>query len=351
MGGLLQAARAAGLFALLAGLAGCKGGGPVGAGVDLFHDLQGGVIAQQRPPPPGVNDPFPSIGSIPARPAAPDIVAQQHIADQLAAQRDQAEQAAAANPLTPRAPPPALPKPAAAPDPNANRVVVDAAPTPVAAKAAPPSAPAAPKPGSDIPGLAAVPAVGAAVVSGPLPSLADAPPPAPVGLGALPTLPGAPPVDAVKLAALPKLAAAAAPAGSPAAPATAAAAAAPTKSFLDTVLSPTAVPGPIGDTIYKPPAIPVAGSVAIAFTPGSAVLPPSAPLDLRRFALAHRGVPVTVTGHGDEVLSGPDSQSRALDLALRRAQAIAAALGTAGIPAANLRLHAEAAGHGGSVTL
>lgn len=331
---LLQAAA----LAALAGLAGCKGGGPVGAGVDLFHDLQGGAIAQQRPPPPGVNDPFPNLGSIPARPPAPDILAQQRIADQLAAQRDQAEQSAAANPLTPRAPPPAVPKPAA-PDPNANRVVVDAAPTPAAAKAAAPASAPAPKPASDVPGLAAVPAIAAPVVSGPLPTLAEAPPAAPVGLGAIPTFPGAPRADTPKTAAVAAASAAAVPAPVPA------------KSFLDTALSETVVPKPVGDTIYKPPVIPIAGSVAVAFTPGSAVLPPSAPLDLRRFALAHRGVPVTVTAHGDAVLPGAESQGRALDLALRRAQAIAAALGTAGIPAANLRLHAEAAGHGGTVTL
>ncbi len=74
-------------------------------------------------------------------------------------------------------------------------------------------------------------------------------------------------------------------------------------------------------------------------------------LNLRRFALAHKGVAVTVTGHGDAVLPGADPQSRALDLALRRAQAIAASLAANGIPPVNLRLHAEAAGQGGSVSL
>ena len=335
---LLQAARALGSVALLACLVGCKGGGTIGAGEDLFHDLQGGAIAQQRPPPPRANDPFPNLGSIPARPAAPDIVAQQRIGDQLAAQRDAAEQAAAANPLTPRAPPPAVPKPAAAPDPNANRVVVEAAPTPPAPKTPAPAAPApVVKPGTDIPSLASVPAVTAAVVSGPLPALAGEPPASPVGLGPIPVFRAGPPVSNV-----PKPAAA--PPAAPPAPAAA-------PPLLDTLLSQTAVPRATGDTIYKPPAIPVASSVAVAFTPGSAVLPPSAPLELRRFALAHKGVPVTVTGHGDDVLPGSDPQSRALDLALRRAQAIAAALATSGIPAANLRLHAEAAGHGGSVTL
>ena len=329
------------LCALLAGLAGCKGGGTIGAGEGLFHDLQGGAIAQQRPPPPGVNDPFPSLGSIPKRPPPPDILAEQRIADQLAAQRDQAEQAAAADPLTPRAPPPALPKPAA-PDPNANHVVVDAAATPPPAPSKPapppPAAPAAAPVASSIPTLASIPAVPAALVAGPLPSLAAAPPAAPIGLGLAP----AAPILAAPGANPPAVVAAASPVA-PVPPV-------PPKPLIDRLLNQTAVPIPSGDTVYKPPAIPVASSVAISFAPGSAELPPSAPLNLRRFALAHKGVPVTITGHGDAVLPGADSQSRALDLALRRAQAIAASLGADGVPAVNLHLHAEAAGQGGSVS-
>ena len=333
--------QAAGLAALLAGLAGCQGRGTIGAGEDFFHGLQGGAITQQRPPPPGVNDPFPNLGSIPARPPAPDIIAEQRIADQLAAQRDQAEAAAAANPLTPRAAPPALPKPAA-PDPNANRVTVDAAPTPATASAAVKAAVPAAAPAAAIPTLGAVPAVPAALVAGPLPSLAAAPPPAPanVGLAVPASAPAAPApivVDATGSPALP-----AAPAPAPAAP---------SKPLLDTLLSQTAVPRPVGDTLYAAPPVPPSGAVTVTFTPGSAVLPPSANLTLRRFALTHKGVAVTVTGRGEAVLPGADSQARALDLALRRAQAIAASLTADGVPPVNLRLHAEAAGQGGSVSL
>ncbi len=290
--------------ALLAGLVGCGSNGPLGrplgSAVDFYHGLEGGAIAGQRPPPPGADDPYPNLGAIPARPPAPDITAQQRIADRLAAQRDAAEADASKSPLAaaPSRPPPAPPKPSAAPDPNANRVVVDAA-------AAPP-VPQAPAPPAASPGpeLSAVPAVPAAIVSGPVPSLAAAPPALPPGLGV-----SAPPVVQAAAASAP------APANAPDPP--------------------------------KPPA----NTVLIAFTPGSASLPPSAPLNLRRFALAHKGVPVTVTGHGEAVLPGADPQSRALDLALRRAQAIAASLAQAGIPASNLRMRAEAAGQGGSATL
>lgn len=343
---LRQAAWAAVLVAAAMSLAGCKGGGLIGSGEGLYHDLQGGRIAEQRPPPPGVNDPFPNLGMIPKRPAAPDIVAQQKLADQLASQRDQAEQSAAASPLTPRPAPPPVPKPPAAPDPNANRVVVDAAPAPVPkpTPAAPPAAATpASVPASPVPGIASVPAVVPAVVSGPLPTLAAAPPPLPVGLDG---------VNAVAAAAAGSttVGAAPAPAVPAAAPAPAApAVATPAKSLFDRLNTPP--PIPTGDTIYKPAAIPVVGSVTVGFTPGSAALPPSASLDLRRFALSHKGVPVTITGHGEMVLPGADAQSRALNLALQRAQAIAASLTTAGIPATNLRLHAEAAGKGGTASL
>ena len=338
-------------LAVIAGLGGCQGGGTIGAGEDLFHGLEGGAIAAQRPPPPGVKDPYPSLHSIPDRPAPPDILAEQTLSDQLAAQRDQAEAQAAANPLTPRAPPPALPK-ATPPDPNANRVLVDAAPTPPAPPAKPaPAAPAAAAPAASaplspgaIPSLASVPAVVAPVVSGPLPTLAAAPPPGPVGLGILPAtlVPTGPPGPSAPAPAASPVAAAPAPAPAPPAPA---------KPLLDTLFSNAVVPITPGDTIYHPPAIPVAATVQVSFTPGSAQLPPSASLNLRRFALAHKGVPVSITGHGEAAQPGVDAQGRALDLALRRAQAIAASLATDGIPPVNLHLRAEAAGQGGSVGL
>lgn len=349
---LRQAAGTVLALACAAWLGGCQGKSVVGSGEDLFHGLEGGVIAQQRPPPPGVNDPYPNLGSIPKRPPAPDIIAEQKLADQLAAQRDQAELAAAANPLTivPPTAPPAPKKLAAPPDPNANRVVVDAAPAP---PPPPPSAPkattpaptqaAAASPESGVLSLASVPAVTSAVVSGPLPPFATEPPAGPTGMN-LPVTTVSPPAPA------PVQTAAAAPTTSLAPPA-AVPQATSEKSLFDTLFSKDAVPGPKANDIVKidPPS--AGNTVAVDFTPGSATLPPSATLNLRRFALAHRGAGVTITGHGEAVLNSVDSQSRALDLALRRAQAIAGSLATAGVSAANLHVHAEATGNGGSASL
>ncbi len=301
-----QGAVAALLLAALA-LSGCSDKQATTTPLDWWHNLEGGVIATQRPPPPGANDPYPNIATIPPRPPAADVAQHQAIADSLATQRDAANTAAAQAPLaatTPSPPskPAAPPKPAA-PDPNASTVVVDAAsPTPTT-PASPPPAPATPaQPAqmaeSALPGIDSVPAVPAAVASGPLPDFATAPPPLPAGFG-LPTV------------------------------------------------TPTPATPPPPVAMAKP----LPNGVTIAFTPQSSTLPPSAALALQQFANAHKGAAVAVTGHGDTVLHSADAQSRALDLALRRAQTIAAFLSQAGMPAATLHLRAEAAGSGSTVAL
>lgn len=268
-------------------LAGC--GQAVNGAIDLYHGLEGGHIAQQRPPPPGVDDPYPKIGTTPARPLATDIAAQQRIADSLAAQRDAATTSAAENPVTALPAPPALPKPAPA-DPNGNKVVVDAAASPATPKtdaiSAPAPAPTAPA--EPTAAIGSVPAIPVAIPDVPLPALADAPPPVPTGLEiAMPM----PPADAPIIAKL-------------------------------------AVAPPNG--------------ISVAFTPGSSTLPPSATLIIRRFVLAHRGARIAITGHGDAAGRDAEAQSRSLDLGLKRAGAIAASLGNAGITAGNVRIAADA---------
>ncbi len=48
----------------LIGLAGCSG--PVA----LYHQAEGGAIAQDRQPPPGADEPYPNLAAVPAAPAA-----------------------------------------------------------------------------------------------------------------------------------------------------------------------------------------------------------------------------------------------------------------------------------------
>ena len=277
---------------LVLALAGCDR--PLNGAIDLFHDMEGGPVTQLRPPPPGVNDPYPYIGSTPARPLAPDVAAEQRIGDTLAAQRDAAAADAARDPIKtipPVAPPP---KPVPA-DPNANRVTVDAAPSPAPAPAPRPAPQPTPSAST---GLDSIPAPTAALDSGPLPDFAAAPPPIPEGLGVV-----APPPP-------------------PSAP----------------------------QIVVKPPA-PLANGILVAFTPGSSTLPPSATLTLRRFVMAHRASGFAVVGHGDGGPRDPDSQSRAMELGLRRAASIATSLSSAGVPASKIQLRADAIGIGSSATL
>ena len=287
--GLRQGAALAVLLPLV--LAGC-GDQPLNGAIDLFHGLEGGPIADQRPPPPGADAPYPNIGTTPARPLAADAAAQQRIEDSLAAQRDAATAAAAKDPLKPLPPAPAPPKPAA-PDPDENKVVVDAAPSPPPPK----PTPVPPTGTSTGTGIDAVPGIVAPVASGPLPDLAPGPPPGPVGFG----------ID-VKL------------------------------------------PPPSPAIVAKPPdALP--NGVAIAFTSGSSTLPPSANLRLRRYAIAHRGAQFTVTGRGDGGGKDADAQSRAVALGLKRAAAIAASLGGSGVATGNIHIRADAAGTASAATL
>jgi len=279
--GLRQGAALAVLLALA--LAGCER--PLNGAIDLFHGLEGGPIADQRPPPPGVDSPYPYIGTTPARPLAADVAAQQRIADTLAAQRDAVTAAAAADPLKPIPPvaPPPKPPPA---DPNENRVVVDAAPSPPAKASAPASA-----------GIDAVPALAAPVESGPLPDIANAPPPGPSGFGI--TVP---------------------------------------------------LPPPTPQIVAKPPAS-VPNGVAVAFTRGSSTLPPSANLRLRRYAMAHHNGQFAVIGRGDGGAKDADAQSRAVELGLKRAAAIAVSLGGSGVAPGNIHIRADAAGTDSIATL
>ncbi len=285
-----QGARpAAALLVLAAGgiLAGCSDRLPDQA-LDLYHNLQGGPIAEQRPPPPGADDPYPNLGTTPARPPAADPAQQQRIEDTLAAQRDAADAAAARDPLRALPPTPPLPKPPPA-DPNGDIVTVAGAPAPPA----PPVPPRAPPP-PPMPDIDSVPPLPTPVVSGPMPELAAAPPPPPTGFGVPSPLP--PPTPPI-----------------------------------------TAAP---------PPGLP--NGVAVAFTPGSSTLPPSANLTLRRFALAHHSAAVAVVGRGDGEAHDVDGKVRALELALKRANAIANALNAAGLPPGKVTLRAEAAGTGTS---
>ncbi len=282
------------LLALAPALGGCGNTDLTERPVAFIHGLEGGAIAQQRPPPPGAGQPFPNLGNIPPRPVPLPPAARQQVADALSIDRTLAEREAALAPLPPPSAPalPATPPPPA-PNPNASTATMPASTAP------PPPAPAA----------AHAPAASAPAIT-PLPT-------SPTAAGPPPALPAAPP----RPAAIPGFAV-------------------PTEPPPLTLrLGPAPAAPPI------PPAAP--GLVPVNFAFGSSVLPRDAFLPLRALAGQRRGRAIEVTGRGELPASSPTLQAAALQLGLERAQAIAAALNVAGVPPNAIRLHAEAAGRGG----
>ena len=67
--------------------------------------------------------------------------------------------------------------------------------------------------------------------------------------------------------------------------------------------------------------------------------------------MAHHAAGFAVVGHGDGSKRDADSQSRAVELGLRRAAAIATSLGAAGVAPGKIQLRAAAIGSGSAVTL
>lgn len=273
--------------------------------IDWWHQLQGGAIAAERPPPPGITDPYPNLARVPAKPVPTDAVTRAGLSAQLVGQRDRARLLAAQDPVVfpppgsvkmPAAPVAAvIPAPAAAAQPqgtppaaapatdsDTSTMVLEAASaTPVAPRAAPVAAPA-----NDPAAPAAFstpPRSAGPVVSGPIPPVPAAAPPLP-NLSGLPTAEAAP----VVLRARP--------------------------------------------------------STQFSFPAGSAALPDAADGALRALAARRAGGPIAVTAGGDARSATPDAQGAALPLALRRTGAMAAALIAAGVPSGSIRAQALAPG-------
>lgn len=285
--------------------------------IEWWHTLQGGKIAEVRPPPPGVDDPYPNLGQVPARPIVTDAATRRALASRLASERDRTQREATQDPLIlpaasvsggrPTASPNAnsnerpganiapLP-PVPAPDPNASVAVMDAATAPVQPAAAPSAMP-----------LPATPPAAAVAPAATGPRTVSQAAGSPVESGPLPDLPTTEP-------SLPRLGGLPASANAPAVP---------------------RVPPP----------------VAFVFRQGSATLPAATEAALRGMAARRAGAAIAVVAGGDAAGPGAEAQARALPLALRRTRAIQDALVAAGVPAAALRIDAAALGRGGAARL
>jgi outer membrane protein OmpA-like peptidoglycan-associated protein len=335
--------RAARCMAVPLLLAGCSSASQSSINpVNWWHHLEGGEIAKQRPPPPGSNQPYPNLATVPPRPATPDKKQLELITQGLVADRAHAEYMTAAAPIadpsSPQAspglfgtgsmpPPPPPGAPTSAPTASAS----------LSAASGPPTQPATqpPKPS---------PAPRGAVQSAALSPPAAAPPPA-VGAATAPAAGSAnvPPSGPAAGTARPGAPVAATAAANVPPP--------PTPAIPDAPPPPPNVPGapPMAVAAATPPATPATqrpGEVRIEFVAGSSELPPGAN-DILKELVAQRGsAAIALTGHGDATSEDPAIQSAALSLALARAQATAKALVADGVPESSIRVGAEASGRG-----
>jgi len=303
-------------------LAGCSSWPASMNPVDWWHSSEGGKIAEQRPPPPKADAPYPGLGNIPARPVLPDAATRGQIASGLVADRANAQYAGppGPDPSLPGSAPQAfgrgtapVPAPPASDTPSASLQAASA--PPAAAPASPPAQPPLP--------------------SGPMT------PPRPAPLGKVDSAPLAPPpavaptVDAATL-------------GMPAAPPPA-----PRIPGVDVPTTTVPTPPPVAPPHAPPPpaSATTAAAVLVPFPAGSAEMASDAQDALRALVQRRGAAPLQAIGYGDAAPGDPAAQSAALPLALSRARAIAAVLMASGVPSSLVHVEAEAEGRGGAARI
>ncbi len=273
-------------------LAGC-GPSPVGTPVTWWHDLEGGVIAERRPPPPGADLPYPKIYTVPKRPMLPDPAYRQAVEAALIAERDRTRQIAARNPIVVPATPKPPPPPAHPPPAGASGSEATANATLPAAETAPPSPAGAVAPPDAESVRGTVLLAGAPLNASGLPALAEAPPP-PASFEGVPAEPLPTPPPPIR-----------------------------------------PLPGPAGTRVL--------------FAPGVAQMAASQNEALHDVVARRGKKTILVIGHGDEQSDTPEGQAAALTLGLARAKSVAAALAAMHVPASAIRVGAASVGVGATV--
>jgi outer membrane protein OmpA-like peptidoglycan-associated protein len=319
--------------------------------VTWWHDLQGGKIAEDRPPPPGADQPYPNLASVPPKPPEPDRAALAKIANALIADRTNTQRLNAAAPLadpsSPSASPTLFGKGTLPPPPPPGTATASAS---MPAAEAPAAAP--PPPGRTQAATGPAPAPATAPV-GAVQSTALPPPDASAQPAA--DAPSTPPSTGVPLA--PPGASAQRPAGTaPPPPMPSAPPPPPNLPGVAPVPRPAAATAPTPAPAGAAPAITnasadPANTVNVTFADGAATLPRPAADTLKQLAERRGAGTIVVTGFGDAAANDPDAQSAALTLGLSRAQAMAAALVAAGVPGSAVQVGAEATGRGGTARL
>jgi hypothetical protein len=348
--------------------------------VSWWHHMEGGAIAQDRPPPPNPNAPFPKIGNQPTRPAGMPDWEWTQLSATLAAQRAAAQTYAAQNPIPTlpqtATPPPKQPVPAPAPiaaTPPASTgqaaataaeiARLAAAPGPAGSQTPAPSAtavatatanagnastsaltfegPSKPQPS---PGPQSVPISEAAATAG-------APNPGGTVAGTKLSyfdpsnglsIPGAlSPVEQPDEAHPPPV-----PASVPVPPAVPGFA-------IPTIPATYEPPKPLPEPApYVPPApLPAVAPLPIRFAPRSAILTPAMQTALLNLLAVKQSAQIAVTGFGDAPSASISDQAAAMPLALERARAIVVQLMIYGAKPQDIRASALALGSGGLARL
>lgn len=374
--------------ALMLLLAGCSDVPHAIDPVSWWHGLEGGAIAQDRPPPPNPHAPFPHLAAAPTRPAGMPDWEWADLKSALTSQGAAAHQYAADNPI------PALPQtaasgaPAAAPAAPAKAVTAPAAATATAQAPAQSQADtdairrlaAAQGPDGSNAGLPPASTVEAATAATQAPAKAGngtsvtfggpdqpqttsspGPHSVPVNAAGQPvkgqavgtnytffdpnnglSVPGATGPVAQPDEAHP-------PAVPTSVPAPAAVPGFAIPAVPSTYVPPKVLPQPA--PYVAPPPLPPVPPVPVAFAPRSAVLTAKMKRALQQLAASHQTARIAVTGYGDASSDALAAQSAAMPLALERARAITVQLMADGLPVRDLVPSAQALGQGGLARL
>jgi outer membrane protein OmpA-like peptidoglycan-associated protein len=275
----------------------------------------GGKIAEQRPPPPGNDDPYPNLATVPAKPDSPNAKEWNERTTGLVTDRIKADQAAALAPIPAPATTSAVPgrgqqNPLApGQEPGASAALAGVSP---------------PQPGSAPGATTAAPGQPAKT-----PQAATAPGPAPSASVSGPPGSGVGTAQRVANGQLPAL---------------------PTEAPTRPGIAPPPRPPMVPMTVTPPVAAQLDGTV-VDFAPNSSDLTDPALADVKALAASRGDHGIAITGYGGANSSDPVVQSDALKLGLSRAQALATALVAQRVPYAMLRLSAESAGRGASLRL
>jgi len=302
---------------------GCSGS-PTSGPLAWWNNAVGGKIAEQRPPPPGSNDPYPNLATVPAKPAAANTAEWNRRTTGLVTDRINADQTAALAPI---------PAPASASRSSGTGPQSPTAPNQEPAASAalvgvtPPQPGNRPGPANAAAGQTAKAQRGTNAQAG-APASASGPGAAAAGT-VPPTSAAFSTAERVANGQLPAL---------------------PDEAPPRPGIAPPPPPPLVPATITPPLATSPPGAI-VDFSENSATLNDPALAEVKALAADRGDHGIAITGYGGATSSDPVAQSDALSLGLSRAQALATALVAQGVPYAMLRLNAEAAGRGATLRL